>query len=650
LRISEHQIPGGVRHKKGGVIQDVMEGEMNGDIITAANNRVLDVDLTTGQTGIIEISHKDQREYLGGKGLATKLLFENIRTGIDPLSPENILVMMTGPAAGTPSPAGGRFVVMCKSPLTGIFAASYAGGKFGISMKKSGYDGVMVRGKSDTPIYIRIHNGDVTIEDAAGSWGMDTVDFQEAHKSEGDWVVIGPAGENLVKYSVIASGRRIAGRCGLGAVMGSKNLKGIVAKGNKKVTVADPERFKKALKVAQKKVAAHDNSGRRLKELGTAQNVRVYGKTSIMPVRNFSKSRFDKMDDISGEAIRDRHKIKSHGCPACPIQCGRTGKFNNKEMISPEYETLALMGANLMMGNLDDIAGWNDKLNRLGLDSISTGNTIGFAMELTEKGMLESQLKFGDSSTIEETIEDIAYRRGLGDDLAEGVRFLSAKYGGEEFAFHVKGLEVAGYDPRGCTGQGLGYATANCGATHLSGSTHAVEADPMGEGGQSYLSPHGTHAKAHFVKFLQDVMEMTNSAIFCLQTQYPFLEENFAYKYTPAPVLRFVMRYLPSIAVATTDLSDYCALLSGLLGYKIGRKELYSIGERIFNLERYMNCREGISRKDDTLPRRMLEETDEEGWAPIELDKMLAKYYELRGWDEDGQPKTDLLNRLGVFS
>ncbi|MBW1983932.1 MAG: aldehyde ferredoxin oxidoreductase family protein [Deltaproteobacteria bacterium] len=617
--------------------------------IRPVNNKILDIDLTSREIKNLEISEQDRRQYLGGKGLATKLLFEHIKTGIDPLSPDNIIVMMTGPTAGTPSPAGSRFTVMCKSPLTGIFASSYVGGKFGISLKKSGYDGLMVRGRSDRQVYISIDNGEVTIKDASESWGMDTYNFQETHKEEGDWVVIGPAGENLVRFAVIASDKRIAGRCGMGAVMGSKNLKGIVAKGTRKISVADPEKFKKALKIAQKKINAHDNSGRRLRELGTAQNVRTFGSASIMPVRNFSKPQFDKMEDISAETIRDHHKVKNHGCPGCPIKCGRTGKFNNKEMISPEYETIALMGSNLMMGDLNDIAVWNDRLNRLGLDSISTGNTIGFAMELTEKGMLESDLKFGDSSKIETTIEDIAYRRGLGNDLAEGVKRLSQKYGGEDFAFHVKGLEVAGYDPRGCTGQGLGYATANCGATHLSGSTHAVETDPLGEGGGSYLSPHGTKAKAHFVVFLQNLMEMTNSAIFCLQTQNPFLEENPAYKYTPAPILKFVMRNLPAIAMATTDLSDYCALMSGVLGYKISRTELYKVGERVFNLERYMNCREGISRKDDTLPRGMLEKSDEKGWAAIELDKMLAKYYKLRGWDENGQPKRDVLNKLDIL-
>ncbi len=616
--------------------------------INAFTNKILDIDLTTGQFNRIEVSDKDRREYLGGKGLATKLLFDYIKPGIDPLSPENILVMMTGPTAGTPSPAGGRFTVMGKSPLTGIFAASSVGGKFGLSLKKAGYDGLMIRGKSEKKVYIRITNESETINDADDSWGQDTYEFQEARKSEGDWVVIGPAGENLVRFAVISSGKRVAGRCGLGAVMGAKNLKGIVAKGNHQIKVADSEGFKKALKIAQKKVAAHDNTGRRLRELGTAQNVRAFGSAAIMPVRNFSRSRFNEMEDISAEKIRDHHRVKNHGCPACPIQCGRIGKFKEKELISPEYETIALMGSNLMIGDLNRIAVWNDKLNRLGMDSISTGGAIGFAMELTEKGLLNSDLKFGNTANIEKTIEDIAYRKGIGNDLAEGVRRLSQKYGGEEFAFHVKGLEMAAYDPRGCTGQGLGYATANCGATHLSGATHAVETDPLGLGAKSYLSPHGTKAKAHFVVFLQNLMEVTNSAIFCVQTQFPFLEENPTYKYTPAPILRFVMRNLPAIAVATTDLSDYCALLSGVLGYKIGRKELYKIGERVFNLERFMNCREGITRMDDTLPRRIMEDVSEEGWAPVELEKMLKQYYKLRCWDENGKPKESALKELNI--
>ena len=616
--------------------------------IKAFNNKVLDIDLTTRSVGICKISSKYRRLYIGGKGLALKLLHDYIKPGIDPLSPDNILVMMTGPTAGTTAPAGNRFAVMCKSPLTGIFAASYVGGRFGVSLKKSGYDGIMIRVRSSTPVSIHIENGDVTILDAKDFWGMDTIDFQESRKDEGDWVVIGPAGENLVKFSVIASDKRVAGRCGMGAVMGSKNLKGIVAKGNLSVAAADPVRFQKALTIARKKIRSHANSGRRLRELGTAQNVRAYGTASIMPVRNFKKSHFEKMEDISGEKIRDYHKVKNHGCPGCPMQCGKIGKFNNKELVSPEYETIAMMGSNLMLGNLNEIAQWNDLLNRLGLDSISTGGTIGFAMELTEKGMLESDLKFGEPCNISKTIQDIAYRRDLGNDLAEGVKRLSKKYGGGDFANHVKGLEMPGYDPRGCNGQGLGYATANCGATHLSGATHAVETDPLGGNEKSYLSPHGTRAKAHFVVFLQNLMEMTNSAIFCLQTQHPFLEQNPIYKYTPKPILRFLMRNFPAIALATTDLSDYCALLSGLMGYKIDRKELYQVGERIFNLERYMNCREGISKKDDTLPHRMLTDVSENGWASVELDRMLKKYYRLRGWDENGRPKAKVLGILGI--
>jgi aldehyde:ferredoxin oxidoreductase len=610
--------------------------------ITAVNNTILDVDLTAGRINRILVSDADRRLYLGGKGLAVKLLYEHLKQGIDALSPENILVMMTGPTAGTAAPAGGRFAVVCKSPLTGILASSYVGGRFGLSLKKAGYDGIMVRGRSDGPVYISINYGDVVIREASDSWGMDTYDFQEARKDEGDWVVIGPAGENLVRFAVIASGRRVAGRCGLGAVMGSKNLKGIVAKGAGKIEAADPEQFKRALKIAQKKVIAHENTGKNLRELGTPQNVRIYGTTAIMPVRNFSRSAFERMEEISAEKIRDQHKVKNHGCTGCPIKCGRTGRYRNREMISPEYETIAMMGSNLMVGDINQIAFWNEKLNRLGLDSISTGGVIGFAMELTERGMLQSNLSFGNPEGIDALIEDIAYRRALGNDLAEGVKRLSQKYGGQEFAIHVKGLEMAAYDPRGCTGQGLGFATANCGASHLSGSTHAVEAD-------SYLSPHGTRGKAHFVKFMQDLTDAVNSAIFCIQTEYPFLEENPIYKHTPRTILRLLMRNIPSLAVATTDLSDYSALLSGLMGYKIKQKEFYKIGERIFNLERLMNCREGISRADDTLPRRMLEEAGEAGWALVPLDRMLKKYYRLRGWDENGHPKADVLERLGIF-
>lgn len=259
---------------------------------TAVNNSVLYVNLSSELIKVIEISDLERRHYLGGKGLALKLIFDNIKQGVDPLSSDNILVIMTGPTCGTASPCGGRFVVMSKSPLTGIFASSFAGGNFGISLKKAGYDGIMVTGKADHPVYIKINNNDVSICDAAEYWGVDTYDFQKAHKKDGDWVVIGPAGENLVKFANIASGKRLAGRCGLGAVMGSKMLKGIAAKGDKKFGPADPEKFKKALKIAQKKIKAHDNTGRALRELGTPQNIRIFGSAAIMPVRNFSKPFF----------------------------------------------------------------------------------------------------------------------------------------------------------------------------------------------------------------------------------------------------------------------------------------------------------------------------------------------------------------------
>ncbi|MEA3470972.1 MAG: aldehyde ferredoxin oxidoreductase N-terminal domain-containing protein, partial [Thermodesulfobacteriota bacterium] len=372
----------------------------------AVNDRVLDIDLTSGKTSVIPITEGDRRRYLGGKGIALKLLYDNIVPGIDPLSPENIIVFMTGPTAGTQSPAGGRFIVAGKSPLTGIFVSSLAGGRFGLSLKRAGYDGIMIRGKALSPIYIKVTEGRVSIEDASSLWGMDTYDLQESCKNEGDWVTIGPAGENSVRFAIIAAGKRIAGRGGLGTVMGSKNLKGIVAKGSKKFGPSDSKSFNKAVRKAQAKVKSHPNTGKELRELGTPQNVRIYGTSGIMPVRNFNRTSFDMIEGLTGEKIRDEHFLKNHGCVGCPIQCGRMGRYNGREIISPEYETIGLMGSNLMIGDISAIAEWNEKLNRLGMDSISTGSTIAFVMELTERGIIQSNLSFGNPDGITELLED----------------------------------------------------------------------------------------------------------------------------------------------------------------------------------------------------------------------------------------------------
>jgi len=610
--------------------------------ITGVNKQALFIDLTQRDIQQIPISDTILKNYLGGKGLALKLLYDHISPGIHPLSPQNMIVFANGPTAGTPAPAGGRFVVVSKSPLTGIYASSYAGGRFGLSLKKAGYDALMVTGKSDQPVYIQIENENVSICDASSLWGLDTYDFQESQKKSGDWVVIGPAGENQVNFALIASNKRVAGRCGLGAVMGSKNLKGIVARGNLKIKPHHPDSFKKALKIAQRKVQSHDNTGKRLKTLGTPQNVNIFGTTGIMPVKNFSRASFDQMKSIDSTTIRDNHYQKNHGCVGCPIKCGRIGNYNQKEMISPEYETIAMMGSNLLISNISKIAEFNEQLNRLGLDSISTGNVIGFVMELTEKGLLKTNLSFGSAEGISQMIEDIAYRKNLGNDMAEGVKSLSEKYGGKEFAIHVKGLEMPGYDPRGCKGQGLGYATAANGANHLSGGTHAIEAE-------SYLNPLSPSGKSYYVKFMQDVNEAVNSSIFCIQTQYPFLEENPVYKYTPMPIMQLLMRYLPSVAVKTADFSDYSALLTSILGTSISGKDFYTIGERIFNLERHMNCREGITRQSDTLPDRILKEVREDNWPSIELDQMLNHYYKLRGWTQEGKPEEETLKRLKII-
>ena len=608
--------------------------------ISAFNNQILEIDLSTGNISRLPVKDEDRRLYLGGKGLALKYLYDNLKPGVEPLSAESILVLMGGPTAGTAAPTGGRFAVVGKSPLTGIFASSFVGGRFGISLKKAGYDGVAIRGKSDSPVFIKINDSDVSIEDAGSLWGMDTYEIQDNNKDAGDWIVIGPAGENLVKYAAISAGRHYAGRCGLGAVMGFKNLKGLVATGSNKIKPANPDLFAKALSVARPKIKAHSITGTDLRELGTPHGVMVYGIPGITPVRNFSCNSFD-FEKISGEHIKSEHFVKNYGCMGCSIICGRTAKFKGQLRISPQYETLALLGSNLEIDDVSHNAEWNEIVNRLGIDSISAGNVLGFVMEMTEKGLMKSNLSFGNPEGVSDALKDIAFRRGLGDDMAEGVRSLSKKYGGTEFAIHVKGQEMAGYDPRGCSGQGLGYATANSGATHLSGSTHAIEIG-------NYLDQHGTKGKPNFVKFLQDLNDAVNSAVFCIQIQFPFLEENFMYKNTPRSILRFFMRNFPAIATATTDLTDFGAILSGLMGYNISGKDFYKVGERTFNLERLMNTREGISRKDDTLPERLLTESGRENWPVIELESMLKKYYKLRKWDADGGVTDQTLAKLNI--
>ncbi|MDY6959207.1 MAG: aldehyde ferredoxin oxidoreductase family protein, partial [Halobacteriota archaeon] len=469
--------------------------------------KILDVDLSTGTIGNYNISDETRKLYVGGKGLGARLLFDNTERGIDPLSPDNVLIITTGPLTGTNAPSSSRFNVSTKSPLTGAIASSSCGGDFGNHLKKAGYDGIIIRGKAKGPVFLEIDNDSVVINEGSELWGLETDELLEnvAGEENKGVLTIGPAGENLVLYASIIAPRPspkrsgIAGRCGVGAVMGSKNLKAIVTSGNKKVPIAKPKKFKKRVK-GQFDSLKKSTGIAMYSEYGTANLINPINAHNALPTRNFKLGSFKKAEAISGERLAEKYLVKNSGCTACTIKCGRVVKYEGREVKGPEYETLALFGANLDIDDMDKIIEWNYICDQMGMDTISCAQTIAFAMELSENGLLATGLAFGITDNISETLSDIAYRKGIGNDLADGVRALSLKYGGDEYAIHSKGLELPGYNPSYCVGQGLSYATTNRGGCHMGGYVIALEAM-----GPLVVDPFSIRAKPELTVMFQNL-------------------------------------------------------------------------------------------------------------------------------------------------
>jgi len=379
--------------------------------------KVLDVDLSTGKTSEYPISDKEREMFLGGRFISTKILWDELKPGTDPLSPENLLVVMTSPLTGTGAPSSSRYDISSKSPLTGGIGHSNSGGSFGIHLKRAGWDGIVIRGKAEKPVYLDIQEDTIQIKSAENMWGMNTEETQDA-LGKGGKMVIGPAGENLVKYAVIVSGERVHGRTGMGTVMGSKNLKGIVAKGKKKIQLNKDEKFRSGVKKWIKMLQGHKATGDLSPRYGTAQFVNILSKKNAMPTRNFSRGSFERAHKISGEALAEKYLVKNSGCPSCPIKCGRVVELDGKQIKGPEYEILCLMGSNLEIDDLAAIIRWNYELDLLGIDTITVGNVLGFAMELNEKGMWDTGLEFGKKDNISEVVKDIAYRKpGICEDF-----------------------------------------------------------------------------------------------------------------------------------------------------------------------------------------------------------------------------------------
>ncbi len=614
--------------------------------IFGTSNKILEVDLSAKTSRVYEVPEDIRRRYLGAKGLGLKLLYDRMNPGSDPLGPDNHIAFMPGVLMGTGAPCTGRFHTVAKSPLTGIFVTSSCGGPFGMNLKTAGWDGLIIRGRSESPVYVVVDSQGAGFRDARALWGLDTVETQ--HKLDGKRmasVVIGQAGENLVPMANVRSGHRFLGRGGIGAVMGSKNLKAVVAQGGAyKIRPVDQQAFDKVKKKAAKYIESNHMTSESYRKYGTAYNMRESLRGDIVPVRNFSDGNHPDCDRLSGPSMAERWSTKPHTCRPCSILCGHQANIKGEKRALPEFETVGLMGTNLEIFDPETVSDFNELCGKYGMDTISAGGTIAWVMEAAERGLIHSDLRFGSEAGVREAIADMALRQGFGDEMCLGTRRLSQKYGGGDFAMQVKGLEMAAYDPRGSFGQGLNYAVANRGACHLSAYLCAQEVF------FNLLNPDSTYGKPVWVKYFEDLTACVNALQTCQFTMFAYIFEVPLTKYTPDWQLKLLMQYLPKMTTYLVDFSVYRNLWNSVTGLKLGHMEFLRCGERIHVLERYMNTREGVSRKDDTLPNRLLTEgrrSDPRGLT-VPLDKMLDGYYKVRGYDSDGIPTGDLLKRLEI--
>ena len=621
--------------------------------------KVIRIDLTTKTVTEYPFSDEERELFVGGKIMAAKIIYDNIKTKIDPFSPENMIVITTGPLNAMGSPCSSRFNTSTISPLTGFYTSSNCGGSFGMAIKRAGYDAIIIVGKAEEKTYLRITREGVEFKNADFLWGLTTTEAQQAIPDKGDKFVIGPAGENLVRYACVVSGERAAGRGGVGAVFGSKNLKGLVAEGFISPEPYDKEGLKKVNAKWTKVLKKHPTTGVQLPEMGTAALVSSMHARNLLATNNYRSGKYEHFEDISGETLRDDYLVRNTGCTTCPIRCQRVVKVEGKEVKGPEVETIGLFGSNILNHDMQSILDWNYYMDELGMDTISCGNTISFAMELNEKGMWKNGLEFGKIDNIKQTIEDIAYRRGIGDELAEGSKRLALKYGGMEFAMQAKGLELAAYEPRGAVGHGLGYAVSNRGGCHLNGGYLVVL-----EGLMMSVDPYTTFGKAALCIMFQDLMEACSAGGNCLFTTYAFLPSFLLARPQGAVtttvnkvftkvglVLKFLLRIPTALAFHLPGyMLPHTMAIRKATGMHMNFGRFLRTGERGYNLERLIDINLGLTKADDDLPGRLKDELQipSEPRSKVPLDKLLKKYYSTRFWDKEGRPTKALMKRLKI--
>lgn len=578
--------------------------------------KLLRVNLTDKTFQEDEIPEDALKQYLGGKALGAYLLLKYLPPKTDPLSPESKFIFATGPASNTRVAAAGRHGVFAKSPQTGFFGESYAGGHTAPMMRRTGYDAIMLEGASPDPLYLHISDQGVEFNDASELWGMDTYDSEERMLDEigvkgAQAVVIGPAGENLVKYSCIKNNKwRSAGRTGLGAVLGSKKIKGVVFSGSRKAVMADEDMLnnyaKKMLKDSIDTVRT-----RNMNERGTPYMVKVTNEASAFPTRYWSAGSFDKWEDISSDSMLANMEVKPKGCSRCFIACGKLskvkrGRHKGLELEGPEYETLYAIGGLCCVSPIEEVVYLNDVCDRLGLDTISGGNVAAFSIEAGKKGKLKDMPDYGDVDGIAELFHNIAHRKGIGDFLAEGIKHISEQLDMEDIAVHAKGLEPAGYDPRALPGMSLGYAVSSRGGCHLRSSFYMGEL--RGE-----IPKDMVEGKAKLFLDYESRNALEDCLVLC----------------------RFYQQFI--------GWEGMQQILKAATGMDLTLEELSAYGRRATTLARKFNIREGLTKEDDKIsPRLFTDPIGPENNLVVDagnLEIMLKEYYELHGWDENGIPR-----------
>jgi len=626
------------------------------------NQKILRVDLSNESISVEKPSYIVYRRFFGGRALALYYLLKELPIGIDPFDPENLLIFASSVVSGTPVPGFNKFSIVAKSPLTGGYGESEAGGYFSAELKRAGYDAIIVKGKASSPVYIWIKDGEAEIRDADNLWGKTTGDTQRAIREElGDNLIriaqIGPAGENLVRFACVVNELKfVNGRCGLGAVMGSKNLKAVAVRGHNEIQVKDPETLREFARFYRDHFKENADCLARY-NLGTSNYYKNANLAGTLPTRNFHEGTFKT--EISGEKMHEMMVVGKEGCYACPNRCKRLVELKEPYEIDPryggpEFESLAALSSVCKVDDLVAAAKGNELCNKYGLDTISTGATIAFAMECFENGIITKEetagieLKFGNADAMLQLIELIAFRKGIGDILAEGVMRASKKIGkgSERYAMHVKGQELPMHEPRGKYGVALAYAVSPTGADHLqhehdgcfdpglTGYSHKAEA-PSFFMEQSYplgiLEPVPSldlgPKKVRLFTYLQHWWSLFNSLGLCI--------------FTAAPVRLYTASQIVHIIRAIT-------------GWDVTLWELMKLGERGTTMARSFNILQGLSKKDDYIPKRFFEPIEAGGFKGQKIPKedferALTLYYEMMGWDVNtGIPTKGKLEELDI--